>query len=145
MGLVHGEQASRLYAQAVPVLDYFGDPHDRDLGVNRTAWLSPSLVDFGADWQRAASSLLTAACDEAWVYDQLRSSVARQAEPQTAEQLLVWAATLGRSQDAEFAADRWLMLWEPWMAQWPDNIWTSIAEVHERLEGFRLPPQPGSE
>ena len=79
------------------------------------------------------------------MYDQLRSSVVAHAEYQTAEQLLVWAATLGRSPDAELAADRWLMLWEPWMAQRPDNIWTDIAEVHQRLGGFRLPPQPGTD
>ncbi len=133
-----------VYAMAVPVLDYFGESYDLVVSANRAVWASPVAGEAPHDWQRSADELLIAASDADWVYNQLRASVlAEPSPPELAEQWLIWAATRGRTQDAELAASRWLTLWEPWMREMPDNIWTAIAEVNRRIGGFALPSMPG--
>ncbi len=133
-----------VYAMAVPVLDYFGESYDLDVSANRAVWASPVAGVAPDDCGRLAEDLLVAASDAEWVYTQLRASVlAEPSPPELAEQWLIWAASRGRTQDAELAASRWLTLWEPWMSEVPDNIWTAIAEIHRRIGGFPLPSIPG--
>lgn len=146
------------YAMCLTYLDYVGWGASVMSASDTTAWRGsrishplpneePARSEAQALFVESLHNVLFPELDRAtdeWVYAQLVAAVRKGncREVTEVQQLLVWAASLGRSADAELALSKKLADWEPWMSRMPVNAWTIAADVHERFGGFRLPPRP---